>query len=102
MTVSVNEIAQTMLETYKQGYQGDAFHQIMRTQYPLAFLGDYNKAADVAWYWFREEVAEFASWCAGSVHGDTSPECYRAWRDVMEHDFEFGVQALRHPLELEL
>jgi hypothetical protein len=93
MTVSVNEIAKTMLEAYKQGYQGDAFHEVVRTQCPRAFLVDYNKAADVAWQWFRVEVAEFAAWSMGSCHGDESPECYRAWRDVMEHDFEFGVQA---------
>jgi hypothetical protein len=96
VTVSVNELAKTMLEAYKQGYQGDAFHEVVRTQCPRAFLRDYNEAADLAWQWFREEVAQFASWKMGCCHGDESPECYRAWRDVMEHDFRFGVEAKQY------
>ena len=87
---TVEDIAATMLGARKQCFEGDAFHDVVRDRHPHASLHEYNEAADLAWRWSRQEVADFAGWCAGSCHGDGSAEEKQARRSVMEIDYKFG------------
>ena len=84
------EVEAELVEAIKQGKHGDRLYELCEDSAPPMHPDVFYAAVQNAWHEYRKEVAWYASWCAGSCHGDFSAEAFKAWRDVMESDFMFG------------
>ena len=90
--MTVNELANEVLNTLKAGFVCDALRSNIRLKAPSCTEDEYNAALESAWYWFRQEAAAHSRDIAYEI-SDSQEVADEEWRRVMKDDFHFGMAA---------